>query len=53
MNPVSIQKELKYINKVNQNLVDESDNEIKQQCDEKLIQWMKVSFQNKKLDMKY
>ena len=37
LNPNAFTKELKYINKVNKNLVDESDNEIKQHCDEKLI----------------
>jgi len=52
--PVGSAKELKFLLRILNGEVDsEKDEEIKQHCDEKLINWMKISFMNKNLDMNY
>jgi len=52
MDPNRGTKVMKYLDRVNNNEADEDDDEIKQIIDEKFISWMKISFQNKNLDLK-
>lgn len=53
LNPIESSRELKYLLRVLNGTSEESDNEIKQICDEKIVNWMKTSFQNKNLDMRF
>jgi len=53
LNPIESSRELKYLLRVLNGTSEEADNEIKQICDEKIVNWMKTSFQNKNLDMRF
>ena len=52
MDPNRGTKIMKYLDRVNHDEVDENDTDTKQIVDEKFISWMKISFQNKNLDLK-
>ena len=54
MNPVKYNQVMTHLSNINNGIFEETEESLvqKQQCDEMVIQWLKVSFKNKNLDMR-
>ena len=44
---------MRYLNNVLNGETTDEDQQVKEQCDERFINWMKIAYQNKNLDMRY
>lgn len=55
MNPTASSQELQYLNNILNGVVEETkeNEDMKRKCDEKLINWMMISYYNRQLDMRH